>query len=118
MGIVCFGYVAPNVNLNIHIPVKIKLAMFPSNCSAHFNQHFRKSAKDNENECAFSSTIVNIQNWLHQFSSRVKPLQRKRTQQDYVIDSVPVKPQTEENHVEDVMEMCNLCLFHVLLSVQ
>lgn len=43
----------------------------------------------------------------------IKPLQKKRTQQDEVNKKEPVKPQTVENDEESMMEILHLCLFHV-----
>ncbi len=48
-------------------------------------------------------------------SGAIKPLQKKKMQGDDVIKRAPVKPQMVENHVEDIMEIWHLCLFHVLV---
>lgn len=50
---------------------------------------------------------------IHQMGA-VKLLQEERVQRDDVIKRILVRSQTNDNDVKNVMEMCHLCLFHVL----
>ena len=45
----------------------------------------------------------------------IKPLREKRAHQDDVVKRVPVKPKWEEYNVENTMEICHYCLFHVFI---
>ncbi len=47
--------------------------------------------------------------------SAIKPLQKKKTKRDDVIERAPVKAQRMENHVQDTMKIWHFCLFYVLL---
>lgn len=46
----------------------------------------------------------------------VKPLQRKRAQQDDIIKRPPAKLQSMKKHIENIMEIQLLCYFHVLIN--
>lgn len=73
--------------------------------------------------CVFIHLYANPRSWAHRgeqlvesfHSDAIKPSEKKSAQQDAIIKSTSVKPQTMENNVENAMKILHLCLFYVLI---
>lgn len=95
---------------------KRTVVRFPSECSAKISKSKcnLKHSSIHYHYANIRSWSVGINSWWHQFSNRaIIPLQRKREQEDDMINSVSGTPQTVKNNEENMVETWHLCLFHV-----
>ncbi len=74
-----------------------------SKCITNFNWISRKFAKQNANECLFPS---------------IKPLQKKRAQQNDVVKWAPIKHQMVENNLQIMIFAIYVCFMHACNLIQ